>query len=88
MNESMLLLPQKYLESDKVHVLGIDVSIGKSSCALLHEHTIIRKFKIVHNKSNLSKLKSVIKKIYQLWQYLKRRVPIQEFLPSSLTTME
>lgn len=29
MNESAKLLPQKYMEGDKVHVLGIDVSRGK-----------------------------------------------------------
>jgi len=43
-----------------VHVLGIDVSRGKSSCALLHDHTVIKEFRIVHNKSGFSKLKSVI----------------------------
>ncbi|MFC6206211.1 IS110 family transposase [Levilactobacillus tongjiangensis] len=43
-----------------MHVLGIDVSRGKSSCALLHDHTVIKEFRIIHNKSGFSKLKSVI----------------------------
>lgn len=60
MNESAKLLPQKYMEGDKVHVLGIDVSRGKSNCALLHDHTVIKEFQIIHNKSGLAKLKSII----------------------------
>ncbi|WP_283680490.1 IS110 family transposase [Lentilactobacillus sp. Marseille-Q4993] len=61
MNGAVLLLPQKYMEGDKVHILGIDVSRGKSSCALLNDHRIIKEFKIVHNKQGLAKLKSIIK---------------------------
>lgn len=48
------------MEGDKVHVLGIDVSRGNSSCALLHDHTVVKEFRIVHNKSGLAKLKSII----------------------------
>jgi putative protein kinase ArgK-like GTPase of G3E family len=47
----------KYMEGDKVHVLGIDVSRGKSSCALLHDHTVVKKFQI---ESGLAKLRSII----------------------------
>lgn len=43
-----------------MHILGIDVSRGKSSCALLHDEMVIKEFKIVHNKSGLTQLKSVI----------------------------
>ncbi|WP_272845899.1 IS110 family transposase [Liquorilactobacillus mali] len=60
MNESAKLLPQKYMEGDKVHVLGIDVSRGKSNCAVLHDHTVVKEFQIIHNKSGLAKLKSII----------------------------
>ncbi len=49
------------MESDKVHVLGIDMSRGKISCALLHDHTVIKEFQITHNKSGLAKLKSIIR---------------------------
>lgn len=48
------------MEGDKVHVLGIDVSRGKSNCAVLHDHTVVKEFQIIHNKSGLAKLKSII----------------------------
>ncbi|WP_288529853.1 transposase [uncultured Secundilactobacillus sp.] len=37
------------------------MSRGRSSCALLYDHRVVTEFPIVHNKSGLSNLQSVIK---------------------------